>query len=396
MTICISKTNTENKCEEANLKAKLLSQTWIGFLIGLAACLCFTGSAAAQSLKTFNPQQSGVDDDACLECHDVPGLTTALPSGEEIYISVDRVMHKTSIHGRLGYACVQCHTDIEEYPHPEITAQTRREYTVQKVSLCARCHPGSLEQNEAGAHQTFMDAGILEAAVCTDCHGAHNVDSVTPPRSNIPQTCERCHSQIYEEYKDSVHGSALIGEGNPDVPDCTTCHGHHDIKGPTSSDSFKLYSPQICKECHANEALMKKYGISIDVFDTYVSDFHGTTVMVFEKISPDQETNKPVCVDCHGVHNMKKVTDPESQVMKDNLLNTCQKCHPNAQKNFPDAWIGHYVPSISKYPLLYFVNLFYKIIIPVTVGGMLVFVAVDAQFRIRKKLRKNKTAEVKK
>ena len=377
------------------MKAKLLSQIWIGTSIVLAACFIFIGSAAAQPL--FSPEgEPGVSDDTCLECHGVPGLTTTLPSGEELYISVDEVTHKTSIHGRLGYACVQCHTDITEYPHPEITAQTRREYTIEKASQCAKCHPGSLEQNKAGAHQFFMEAGILEAAVCTDCHGSHDVDSLTPPRSNIPQTCERCHSQIYDEYKDSVHGAALIGEGNPDVPDCTTCHGSHGIKGPTSADSFHLYSPQVCAECHANEALMNKYGISTNVFDTYLSDFHGTTVLVFEKIAPDQETNKPVCIDCHGVHNMKKHNDPESQVMKDNLLNTCQKCHPNASENFPNSWLGHYEPSIDKYPVLFFVDLFYKIIIPVTVGGMFVFVVVDAQHRIRKKISKSKAAEVKK
>ena len=55
---------------------------------------------------------------------------------------------------------------------------------------------------------------------------------------------------------------------------------------------------------------MSKYGISTQVVNTYVADFHGTTVTLFEKISPDQITNKPVCFDCHGVHNIKKVDDP--------------------------------------------------------------------------------------
>jgi predicted CXXCH cytochrome family protein len=291
---------------------------------------------------------------------------------------------------------VQCHTDIDEYPHREIPAQTSREYTIIQNEACARCHPGSAEANEAGAHQIYMEAGNLETAVCSDCHSAHDVNQLTPPRSNIPQTCERCHSQIYQEYEESSHGSALIGEGNPDVPDCTTCHGNHEIKGPNSSDGFKLYSPQLCAECHANEALMSKYGISTNVFDTYISDFHGTTVNVFERISPDQETNKPVCIDCHGVHNMKSASDPESQVMKDNLLETCQKCHPNASENFSSSWLGHYEPSLDKYPLLFFVDLFYKIIIPVTVGGMLAFIAIDAQYRIRKKISKKNNTEVKK
>ena len=340
--------------------------------------------------------QPGIADDTCLECHGVPGLTTLLPSGEEIYISVDEVTHKTSIHGRLGYACVQCHSDIDEYPHREIPVETAREYTVYQNESCARCHPGSAAANEAGAHQIFMEAGILEAAVCSDCHSAHDVDSLTPPRVNIPQTCERCHSQIYEEYKSSAHGAALIGEGNPDVPECTTCHGNHEIHGPNSTNGFRLFSPQLCAECHANEGLMNKYGISTAVFDTYVSDFHGTTVTVFEQISPDQETNKPVCIDCHGVHNMKSASDPESQTMQDNILQTCQKCHPNASENFQASWLGHYEPNLEKYPLIYFVDLFYKIVIPVTVGGMIAFVALDAQFRIRKRISKNKNTEVKK
>ena len=376
------------------MKVKLLSQLCIGALIAAAVCFSFIGSAAAQPLASHEAEP-GIADETCLECHDVPGLTTTLPSGEEIYISVDRVMHTVSIHGRNGYACVKCHRDNDGYPHREIPVQTAREYTVYQNQSCAYCHPGAAEANRAGAHQIFREAGILEAAVCSDCHGSHNVDSLTPPRSNIPKTCERCHSEIFNEYKDSVHGAALIGEGNPDVPDCSTCHGNHDIKGPNSSDAFRLYSPLICAECHANEALMEKYDISTHVFDTYVSDFHGTTVTVFEKISPDQETNKPVCIDCHGVHNMKKHDDPESQVMKDNLLKTCQKCHPDASQNFPNSWLGHYEPSLDKYPLLYFVNLFYFIVIPVTIGGMILFVLLDAQHRIRKKISKNKSAEVK-
>ena len=34
-------------------------------------------------------------------------------------------------------------------------------------------------------------------------------------------------------------------------------------------------------------AIMDKYGISTQVLNTYVADFHGTTVTLFEKQSPD-------------------------------------------------------------------------------------------------------------
>jgi hypothetical protein len=148
------------------------------------------------------------------------------------------------------------------------------------------------------------------------------------------------------------------------------------VEGP-STGPFHLFSPLVCAECHADEELMSKYGISTDVFDTYVSDFHGKTVVLFEATTPDQETNKPVCVDCHGIHDMKKVDDPESYVIKENLLGTCQKCHPDASANFSSAWLGHYIPDRERFPIVYFVRLFYLIFIPATLGIMAIFVGTD-------------------
>jgi hypothetical protein len=122
---------------------------------------------------------------------------------------------------------------------------------------------------------------------------------------------------------------------------------------------------------------MSKYDLSTGVFNTYVADFHGTTVTLFEHQSPDLPTNKPVCYDCHGVHNMKKADDPDSQVVRENLLTTCQRCHPDANENFPATWLSHYEPSLEKYPLVYFVDLFYQILIPAVVGFMAVYVVID-------------------
>ncbi len=133
---------------------------------------------------------------------------------------------------------------------------------------------------------------------------------------------------------------------------------------------------------------MKKYGLSTEVFNTYVADFHGTTVELFEKQHPDQPTNKAVCTDCHGVHDITHVTDTDAAVVKENLLVTCQKCHPDATSNFPDSWVGHFVPSRKYFPLVYYVNLFYLILIPVVIGGMLLFVLLDAGRRILNRVRR--------
>jgi predicted CXXCH cytochrome family protein len=363
-----------------------------GLLIGL-----FWGPASAAGTLGFPPSApqpappasasaQGISNATCLACHSTPGLTMTLPSGEQLYLTVDANTYNNSVHGKLGYACVQCHTDITGYPHPKVAAQTIREFTLEKYTACATCHQDKYQETLDSVHQKALAAGNINAAVCTDCHGAHDVQPPGQPRTRIPQTCEKCHSQIYDLYKESVHGAALIGEGNPDVPTCVDCHGVHSIQGPLNSP-FRLYSPQICARCHADKQMMAKYGISTDVFNTYVSDFHGTTVEIFEKIAPDQQTNKPVCIDCHGVHDILPPSDPNSTVMKANLITTCRKCHPDATANFPTAWLSHYEPSPQHYALVYYVQLFYRILIPMVIGGMVVFVVADV---VRRRLIKRK------
>jgi hypothetical protein len=123
---------------------------------------------------------------------------------------------------------------------------------------------------------------------------------------------------------------------------------------------------------------MQKYGLSTQVLNTYVADFHGTTVVLFDKSFPDQPTNKPVCTDCHGVHDIVRADDPNKGLStRENLLARCQTCHPDATANFPDAWMSHYIPSTEKYPIVYYVNLFYKFFIPAVLGPMIILVLMD-------------------
>jgi hypothetical protein len=90
----------------------------------------------------------------------------------------------------------------------------------------------------------------------------------------------------------------------------------HNIQGPSDSQ-FRLFSPEICARCHADRELMAKYGINTDVFDTYLSDFHGTTVEIFQDLAPGQE-NEQARMLTAGVHDISKVEDPESAVIMEN------------------------------------------------------------------------------
>lgn len=338
----------------------------------------------APSAETSDPNLS-IANEVCLGCHGTPGETVTLPSGEiwELYVTPE--MYEDSIHGQMGYACVQCHTDVGEYPHPPFQAKDLRDVALKMKDLCGRCHTREFELEQDSVHAAARADGVREAAVCIDCHTAHEVRQLTDPNTHkllpdvrqwIPERCGLCHSKIYQEYAASVHGSAL-SEGNPDVPTCIDCHGVHNIEDPRTA-YFRLRSPYICAKCHTDPALMSKYGLTTDVLNTYVDDFHGTTAVLFEKMSPDAQVNTPVCYDCHGIHDISSIDDPKTGLqIKENLLARCRICHPDATTNFPSAWMSHYVPSPEAYPLVYYVNLFYRFFIPITLGGMALLVVLD-------------------
>ncbi|HEX9796964.1 MAG TPA: cytochrome c3 family protein [Anaerolineales bacterium] len=363
--------------------------------LGLIATLVLVAIPFALASADGGPQPrfQETDNNSCLACHASPDLHTELPSGQILDLTVFPGAFENSVHGMAAIGCVDCHTEIDGYPHPAYEGNTRRGYTVFHYQTCRGCHEDKYEASLDSVHQQALASGDFNAAVCTDCHGVHNIRPAGEPRSQIPQTCRQCHTTIFDRYAESVHGNALLGEGNPDVPSCVDCHGVHDTEGPSTNAQFRLFSPQLCAECHADEELMTKYDISTDVFDTYVTDFHGTTVTLFQQVAPDQVTNKPVCIDCHGVHDIASASDPDSPVIRENLVLTCQKCHPSASPNFPSAWLSHYRPSPDHWPLVYFVDLFYKFFIPGVLGGMAVFVVSDAGRRLIERRRQRQNAD---
>lgn len=320
----------------------------------------------------------------CFSCHQLPEMVLPLENGEKLNLTIDPEAFAASVHGLQNFECTDCHTGITDYPHPEFVTDNRREVSIRLNQVCMDCHTGQSEVYAKGRHAQEFVKGNLETALCVDCHSSHAVKSLIGSKVEIAKTCQKCHGDIYNFYKNSVHGVALLDDENFDVPTCTDCHENHDNTGP-GDEGFILFSPQICENCHGDEELMSKYGIRSIVFETYVADFHGATVTIFEKIAPDQQTNKPVCIDCHGVHDIHPVDEKNSSLMKENLLDTCLRCHPDATTGFSDAWLRHYTPDINHNPLVYMVNLFYYVIIPGTMGGIILFIGTDIWRTIKAK-----------
>jgi hypothetical protein len=340
---------------------------------GSSGCLmCHPAVPAAQAGAA--PAPSGPP--ACLDCHKSEGLSMDLPSGEKLSLFVDEQHMAQSVHGEK-LACSDCHTDITGYPHTKVEAKDRREYSMALYEACKRCHFANYTKTLDSMHYQVMEAGNREAPLCTDCHGYHDVKSPTEPRGGISKSCASCHEETYRVYAESVHGAALVkDENNKDVPVCTDCHGTHRIKN-TSTASFHLESPETCAKCHANEGLMERYGLSPKVFKSYVRDFHGSTVALTKREGVDNWTDKAVCSDCHGVHDIKSVKHVDPVEVKQNIVKTCQKCHADAGTNFPDSWLGHYELSRDKAPLPWLVRAAYTLLIPLIAGGLMLHVVVD-------------------
>jgi nitrate/TMAO reductase-like tetraheme cytochrome c subunit len=363
-----------------------------GLVLGLGLVVLALGGMMAPAAAASWPQDKKPTNAECLTCHGQPNMKKKLDDGE-LLLTVEPDRFKDSVHGAQGLACVDCHTDITGIPHVihrDVTTLREMKVTLYKITQasCANCHKEQSDNELQSIHQKALDGGNDNAAVCADCHFPHYVEKWEDrPRSAIPETCAKCHNGIYEQYSKSVHGTALIGEGNPDVPTCIDCHGLHNIQDPTTA-GFRNATPELCAKCHTDPAIMDKYGLPTNVLKTYVADFHGTTATLFEQSHPGQPVNTAVCTDCHGVHDISRVDDPQTGIgLKANLLKRCQACHPDATDNFPDAWMSHYIPDQQKYPVVYFVDLFYKIMIPSVIGGMLVFVISDF---IRRRIERKK------
>jgi predicted CXXCH cytochrome family protein len=337
---------------------------------GLAGFTLLAGALAVQAAAQASPPSSGSLSNAdCLRCHGKPTLTTPLGDGNTLTLYVDARAFAKSVH-RRKLDCTDCHTDITAVPHRARRFSSRRAVSLAYYQVCKNCHFEEYTRLLDSIHYAMLGKGEEKAPVCVDCHGAHSISHPDRPRSRISGTCGRCHGQVEQVYLQSVHGQAMLTEGNADVPVCTDCHHAHDIANPLTK-AWHLNIPQLCAGCHANQELMAKYGISTGVLTTYLADFHGVTASLYraENITPGELT--ATCTDCHGVHNITRVEGPGSNVIKANLLKTCQRCHPGASANFPSAWLGHYEPSFKHARLLYLVKVFYRILIPFMIGGLL-------------------------
>ena len=327
----------------------------------------------------------GMSNEMCINCHKLP-LQMKLKDGSSVSLLIPAADFVKSAHGR-ALLCTACHTDIKKVPHDKLEFADRRDLSLHYSKACTSCHSGKFKQFQEGIHWRLLSQGDRRAPLCADCHGAHAVTKGGVAKGFTPQACAMCHAGVFRQYEISVHGQGLIQEGNKDVPVCSTCHPSHTGQDPRKME-FRIDIPKLCADCHQNKALMAKYGLSSQVVSTYLEDFHGASVSLYREQRNLPARLTAVCTDCHGVHEILRVKDPDSQVIRANLVQTCQKCHAEASLNFPASWLAHYTPSPARYPFVYLIRLFYFIFVPAIIACMIFHVGLDFIFEIRSRLRR--------
>ena len=211
---------------------------------------------------------------------------------------------------------------------------------------CGRCHGQKflMESNgetaqpflsyQSSVHGRAIANGSQKAAVCTDCHGVHQILPASDPKSPISKvtvasTCGKCHTDVSNTFTASIHGQA-IARGNMLAPTCTDCHGIHSIKrhtDPNSPVAEQNVSRDICARCHEGVRLSQEFGVPGNRVTSYFDSYHGLAAEGGSVVAAN-------CSSCHGVHNILPSSDPRSTINRANLDSTCGQCHKGVTQKF--------------------------------------------------------------
>ena len=338
--------NTCLKCHEKNETHKVVNHLDVSLKVTVS-------ELAGSTHKTIT----------CVKCHSDVTVNMARPCTTAGKVdcsnchAAESEVYFQSGHGEAYFNkkpnapyCTNCHGSHGIKPKSDETSPI---YRSSIPKLCGECHRTggkALEGTNLVERDAFQDysnsvhgkslseKGLLSAAVCTDCHTSHRELKESDPRSsvnpkNIASTCGNCHKGIYNKYITSDH-AYRPKEGNLKYPTCGTCHTAHTIT-KVHQDKFMSEITVQCGKCHTKLA------------ETYLETYHG-------KVYQLGYLQAARCSDCHGAHNILKITNRNSSVSPQNIVATCQKCHADANEKFTGYLTHATHNNKAKFPWLYY------------------------------------------
>ena len=345
---------------------------------------------------------AGMANQDCLTCHGKPDLAVER-DGKQVSLYTDPVAYAASTHAKT--ACAQCHTEVAP-------SHTRPCETITKKVDCGVCHAAQVEQYQISIHGTLAAKNDPDAPGCLDCHSAHATKSRNEPLSptfarNVPTLCARCHRvgaqaavrihgetpDIVGSYADSIHGQGLTDSGLVVTATCVNCHSSHGelppddprstvnranlpdtcgkchlgVKEKFAKSIHATGEPKngehlpVCEDCHSSHnisridlpgarirMLSQCGGYHKEQAETFFETFHG-------KVSQLGGESSAKCSDCHGTHNILAPSNTASTLSRDNVIATCAKCHPGANRRFAGYLTHATHHDRHKYPWLFWV-----------------------------------------
>lgn len=254
----------------------------------------------------------------------------------------NRVSFDESIHAVESVTCSDCHggdpvsREVEAAHSGKFRSLSDRR---EVPKMCGSCH-SELERMRAynlpvdqyaiyltSQHGKAVAGGETRAAICTDCHGVHDIRRPRDPSSsanerNIPATCGQCHGDetlmqefgldpnVVTDYRSSIHGRLLIEEGSSAAPNCTSCHGVHGATPPGVGDVDK-----VCGACH--EQTRK----------AFLAGPHYRGMI---------DAEIPECASCHSNHAIKRFGIERVESL-------CAECHG---EDSDQAILGHKIHTL--------------------------------------------------
>jgi len=321
----------------------------------------------------------------CADCH------------KSVVQIFEKHLHGGNVKGkRASPGCADCHGDghqVKPLGSPGSPLSPAKQH-----ETCGRCHqdqqPSGLTYGAKsriiahylqGAHGQALTAG-RKAATCSDCHGSHAIGTSGEPespvsRAEVTRTCGRCHESEAKVFAEGSHGKALL-RGNPDVPNCVTCHGDHDVLSLRAHEGRRsdFAATQVCSWCHGNARMMDRYGLDTTPVESYLQDFHGLTQRGTAGASA-------TCADCHHGHLALTASDPRSYIHPAHRAQTCGKCHGETPKSFYMSFSHKHFDTQQSPPIKRLVVLAYYVLILVTIGGMTLHNLIIWGYALRRKAR---------
>jgi formate dehydrogenase gamma subunit len=350
----------------------------------------------------------------CIDCHagkgDFPHAPDAAPARCSTCHADAAKAFAGSVHGHIGDKrngsspfpaadpCAKCHGvhDVRAVDDAQ-----SRVYFRNIPKTCGSCHqdlaivgPGGLttapfDDYQKSVHGLKLEDPNAKPAVCTDCHGSHDIKLAKDPSSpinpfNVPATCGLCHKQEFADFSGSVHGLAAA-RGVTAAPTCPDCHGIHTIKlvaaaGATPAEERLVRTT--CPACHASDALTSARGVKDQRVASYFGSYHGLA----SKRGSERVAD---CASCHGIHAIYPSSDPRSRVAAANLQTTCGGCHPGASVQFTRGPVHFQATGEASQDVVIarWVSRVYWVLLFAVIGGMLAHNAIILSWHVRRRLR---------